>query len=400
MAKITEIHDRLRVKEAELKGIFDEHPDAGEMPDDKATQAKSLGAEIMDLREQAKEIQSREAARGLLDNTPGGRVTKDEQPGTPEQSSKSLRDMIVDSGISSYKTGQPTTGFTLPTDVIDGGGVKTVITLASGLSPQNDRLAAVQPFVREQRRIADLMVNGRTDRTTLEYLEQTGYTNAANFVAEGGTKPESAYAWTLRTEAVRKIAHNVPITDETLADVPGMETIVRGLLISGVQEKEEDALLNGTGVAPQITGLLARAGIQTQAKGTDSSLVAIYKAMTKVRNTGFAEPTAIVMNPTDYQNVRLTQDANGAFMLGLNGGEPPLWGLPVRLTSRLAQGTALVGAFNPFAVIFRREDIRVEASTEHSTFFAENKVLLQAEERLALAVYRAAAFCTVTGLPV
>ena len=40
----------------------------------------------------------------------------------------------------------------------------------------------------------------------------------------------------------------------------------------------------------------------------------------------------------------------------------------------------------------RKGGLRVEASNSHSTFFQENKVAIRAEERLALAVYRPAAF--------
>jgi HK97 family phage major capsid protein len=64
----------------------------------------------------------------------------------------------------------------------------------------------------------------------------------------------------------------------------------------------------------------------------------------------------------------------------------------------MSQNTALVGAFRPHAEVIRREGIQITLSTEHSTFFVENKVAILAEERLALAVYRASAFATVTGI--
>ncbi len=75
-----------------------------------------------------------------------------------------------------------------------------------------------------------------------------------------------------------------------------------------------------------------------------------------------------------------------------------LWGLPVAVTAACPVGVALVGCFRSAARIFCKGPIRVEVTNSHANFFIENKVAIRAEERLALAVYREAAFGKVTGL--
>jgi HK97 family phage major capsid protein len=72
--------------------------------------------------------------------------------------------------------------------------------------------------------------------------------------------------------------------------------------------------------------------------------------------------------------------------------------MEVRETTAQTDNTAIVGAFGTAAQVFRRSGITVTVSTEHSTYFVENKVAILAEERLALAVYRPNAFATVTGI--
>lgn len=262
------------------------------------------------------------------------------------------------------------------------------------------RLPGIVPMALEERTVADLMLPGTTDGNTIEYYEETTVTNAAAPVAEGGTKPESALGYTLRTESVRKIATWIPATDELLQDVGQMRSVIEGRLVFMVRRTEEAQILSGSGTAPALQGLLNRTGIQTQAKGTDPTPDAVYKGMTKIRNTGFAEPTASVWHPNDWQDVRLLRTADGIYIWGspADAGPDRIWGLDVRVTTAMTENTALVGAFRPHAQVFRRTGITVVASTEHSTFFVENKVAILAEERLALAVYRPSAFATVTGI--
>ena len=274
-----------------------------------------------------------------------------------------------------------------------------LLTLAN-INVQPQRLPGIVPLALEERTIADLMLPGNTDGNTIEYYEETTFTNAGAPVEEGAAKPESALGYTLRTESVRKIAHWIPATDELLMDVSQMRSVIEGRMVFGVRRAEETQLLNGSGTAPAIRGLLNRTGIQTQARGTDPVPDAVYRGMTRVRVIGFAEPTAVVFHPNDWQDVRLLKTADGIYLWGSpsESGPERIWGLDVRLTTAMTENTALVGAFRPYAQVFRRTGITVTASTEHSTFFVENKVAILAEERLALAVYRPAAFCTVTGI--
>jgi HK97 family phage major capsid protein len=278
---------------------------------------------------------------------------------------------------------------------------KTLITLTT-INAQADRREPIDMAL-EDRTIADLCLQGSVDGNTVEYYEETTFTNAAATVAEGGTKQESALAWTLRTESVRKIAHWIPATAEALADVSFLESQIRGRLAFGVRRIEEAQIYGGDGSAPNLRGILNRSGIQTQAKGADPTPDAIYKAMQKVRGAsgaGFAEPTAVVLHPNDWTDIKLLRTADGIYIWGNPSDEGPdrIWGKTVRQTTAATEGTGLVGAFRPYAEVLRREGITITLSTEHSTYFIENKVAILAESRLALAVYRPSAFATVTGI--
>jgi HK97 family phage major capsid protein len=75
---------------------------------------------------------------------------------------------------------------------------------------------------------------------------------------------------------------------------------------------------------------------------------------------------------------------------------PPVWGLRTVVTPSVAQGTAIVGAFNQSATVYRKGGIRVESTNTHSDDFTNNKVTTRAEERIALAVRRPAGIVKLT----
>jgi len=318
---------------------------------------------------------------------------------TPQRPADLVRYIADHPGFKAFRQGHtPSVSIDLP--ALDW---KALVTLTT-VSPQNYRQPDLVEMAMEARTVADLMAQGTISVGTVEYYEETTFTSTAAPVAEGGTKPEMTIGYTLRSETARKIAETIPATKESLDDVTWLEGQLRGRLIFAVKRAEEAQLLTGDGTAPNLRGLMNRTGIQTYAKlGTEPNSDAIYRAMQLIRGSagaGFAEPTAIVMHPSNYTTYQLLRTADGIY---INGGPqvegpPRMWGLPIRQTTAMTANSALVGAFRPYSEVLRREGITVTMSSEHGTFFVENKVMLLAESRLALAVYRPSAFCSVTAL--
>lgn len=403
-SKFVEKQDELTAARKAAKELFDQYPDVGEMPDEVREQAKQLNAKMADLHDQVTDLQAIEAMRARATEQPqsaGRQVPVEGTASSPSAKSWDIESALRSNtgymelvGRKAQVSGRK--GFSLPLFEVPGT-FKTLVTLTQINNPATRNPAIVNSAV-DETTVGDLMLQGTTDNNTLTYIEETTFTNAAATVAEGGTKPESAWAGTERTDNVRKIATWIPVTDELLSDVAGFRSYIEGRLRFMVEREEEDQLLNGDGTAPNISGILDRS-IQTV--GSTNDIDAFYAAITEVRVDGQAEPTAAVVHPYSWQKIRLTKDSTGQYLgPGPFSNDPGerLWGLPVRVTPLIAEGTALVGAFRPYAQIFRREGITVTASTEHASYFIENKIAILAEERLALAVYRPAAFCSITGL--
>ena len=167
-----------------------------------------------------------------------------------------------------------------------------------------------------------------------------------------------------------------------------------------IRQKLDSQILVGSGTPPALLGILNVSGIQTQAKAADPTPDAVYKAMIKVRVTGRALPSAVVFHPTNWQDVRLLRTADGLYIWGnpSDAGPERIWGLQVVQSDAITLGTALTGDFPNFSELATKRGLDVQVSNSHSTFFIEGKQAVRADIRVALVVYRPAAFCTVTGL--
>jgi HK97 family phage major capsid protein len=250
--------------------------------------------------------------------------------------------------------------------------------------------------------VADLIAPGSTDSTSIAFVKELAFTNAAAAVAQGGAKPESSLTFEPATAAVKKIAHWMAVTSEMLEDYAQTRSVIDARLRLGLDLVEEDQLLNGSGVGANQLGLMNLAGLSAaQARGADTNADAIIKQVTAISIATFIMADAFVMNPANWLTIQLTKNAAGNY-LGSGPWAPAqpaqLWGLPGAITPSIVANTALVGAFRAAAQFFRKGGVRVEATNSHADFFIKNLVAILAEERGALVAYRDAAFGKVTGL--
>lgn len=260
----------------------------------------------------------------------------------------------------------------------------------------------IQPLLFRTIRVTQLLAPGTTESNTVEYLEETTFTNAAAARAEAAAAAESTLVFDRKAETVRSIAHFLPVTNEMLEDVGQIQSYIDGRLRLGVALAEENQLLNGSGTPPNLTGLLNRASLHAdQARGTDTNADAIFKQIMALMTDSFLMPDGVVIHPTNWQTIVLTKDGNGQYYgAGPFGAmqTPVIWGLPASVTPLIVANTSLVGAYGQAAQRFVRRGVTVSASNSHSDYFTKRLVAIMAEMREALAVYRPGAFGKVTGL--
>lgn len=409
---LDELTAKIEAKQKDLAGIFDE---AGPTID--LTQVKSISGDTMakaaeirqrndelaDLGKQRDELAAvLKAANGVRSAPgPGGKVDAGGEPGSapgaPSSTAaptKSFGELFT--GSKAYKGRNGSVG---PEDKLDIE-LKTLFQTSAGWAPETTRTGRVVDFATRPIQVTDIIPQTTTTQAAVVYMEETVFTNAAAETAEGGLYPEGTLQLAEQSANVRKIAVFLPLTDEQLEDEPQVRGYVDNRLPFMVRQRLDGQILTGNGTAPNLRGILNVVGIQTQAKGTDPTPDAVYKAIVKVRTVGFAEPNAVIMHPNDWQDIRLLRTADGIYIWGnpSEAGPERIWGLSVAQAVALTENTGVVGDFANFSELAVRRGIDVQVSNSHADYFINGKQAMRADIRAALVWYRPAAFCTVTGI--
>ncbi len=274
-------------------------------------------------------------------------------------------------------------------------------------SPRIEESAQLDPYV-----IPALIDTITTDQYQYKYLEETTYTNNAAPAAEGSALGESALAFTERTEEIRKIGAFIPMTEELLADVSAAQGYIDSRLRFMVRQSISDQIIGGSGVAPNLTGILNKTGINSfdysSFSGNLKRIGQVFEAITEIQKDAFMNPDAVIMHPSDWYQVVTEVNAvstNGALnplFVGAgsfgNAVAPRLWGVPVVVSTETTAGDAIVGVFGGGQAIHivARQGMEVAMSDSHDENFVKDIIVMKATVRMGLPIYRATAFAKIT----
>lgn len=324
-------------------------------------------------------------------------------PGGGTEAPKTIGELFIESkGYEALKGGAGNSG-KVNVGSIFGVDTKTNVVNATGqnqpLVPDQRVPGIIGPGLRRLT-IRDLIPSLPTQSNLIQYVKETGFTNAAAMQAsEGAAKAESALTFALANAAVQTLAHWIPASTQILDDAPALQGYIETRLRYGLKLVEEDQLLNGTGSGVNLSGLIANATAMSTSyavTATDTYIDTLLHAKTQVE-MAYYRPTGFILNPRDWETIQLTKTTGSAssgqyiFADPHSVQAPTIWGLPVVSTQSMAQGQFLCGAFDIAATIWDRMNSTVDISREHSDFFTRNLVAIRVEERLALTVYQALA---------
>ena len=251
-----------------------------------------------------------------------------------------------------------------------------------------DRNVVTAPRV--QLVVRDLFGAETISGSTLQYLVEGAIEGAPAVTAEGAKKPQVHFADpTPKTVSLDKVACFIKESDEYIDDYPFLASAINGRLLYELGLVEQNKL---------VTDLIGTSGIQTgsiAASATADVIAdAILQASMDVQSgSGFAAD-AIVINPADWYTLRVGKHNGEYYGGGYFGAQniPNLWGIPVCVTTAVASGTVIVGAFKTCGSVVSHGGVSVEAVNTNEDDFVKNLMTIRAEERLALAVRRPAGF--------
>lgn len=372
-------------------------------------QLKSIQTEAEALAEKIKAQTEGDALRKAFDDLS---AKGEEEPTSeaPKRAAKSLGQHVVNELGPKVKGKRGTQNVSVSAPEFKAAGDTHVTGGASGTF--GGVLTAIDTNIvtapRRALTIEDLLGAETVSGAAITYFVEGALEGGFGMVAEDGKKPQLKFADpTPVTEALAKIAGYIKESDELLEDLPWFASAVEGRLMYQLGLMVEDQLLNGSGTGGNLRGILQRSGVQVEASAAKADNPdAIFRATTKVQTgSGFAAD-GLVINPADYQALRLMRDANeqyfgGGFFSGQYGQggiveQPPVWGLRTVVTPAITQGTALVGAFKQSASVLSKGGVRVDVTNTNEDDFIHNRVTMLAERRLGLAARRPAGFAKVT----
>lgn len=279
----------------------------------------------------------------------------------------------------------------------------------AGWTPEPQVTRGYVPSIQRPIQVFMIFPTYMTTYKSIEWFLETVYSNAAAEIAEGDASPEAELKVEKRVFPIEMISVHIPVTEIQLADEDQAERYLNDRLPMMALQRFDGQLINGSGITPNIKGMLTYSGLLDQdlkhnaAKVLTKPLNTFREARTKVELEGRAMPTLYLCHQTTWDEIAMSESQSGGYYGGnpFTGFVETCWGLPVVRTDHLVATTtensvnALVGDFRMYSALYIRKDITIDYGWIGDDF-TRHQLRLRACIRGALEVTRPQAFCTIT----
>jgi len=250
--------------------------------------------------------------------------------------------------------------------------------------------------------IRQIVPVGTTNSDLIRYVKESAYTQGAAATAEGSALGQTDFNLTASTAPVETIGTYLRLSRQMMEDTEQLSSYISARVPSKLMAVEDDQLLGGNGTAPNLEGLRNSATVwSTGASGfgaadfaTPQQFDVLITALNQVAKANYTSD-GILLHPTDFHKILALKDSDNRYLKDqvYQGLQPTFMGVPVRISTAMAEGEFIVGNFSQAAQIWQRENISVEFFEQDSDNVQKNFITVRVQERLGFTTYLPNALC-------
>lgn len=320
------------------------------------------------------------------------------QKGAKEVTFKSVKDKIVDDlseksdDLAKFASGENTKGVSLTLNL-----KADEVTVAASFTGNVIQPAYVPGIFAgpSRKHIRDFIAKSGTNSDNVPFVQETGWVNNAGPVLDDGATKYGQSKFTLAQKDgnVRTISTFLKVHRNILSDMPALGGFIANRGTQKLLNAEDTQLIYGTGVAPQLRGLMLDA---TAYDIANAALVAktrydVLMAAITQGTIGEYYSNVIFLHQREYQQLRTLRDANGAFLFPQN--QPiEIDGVRIEKSTAMLVDDFLCADTILGAEMFIREGINVSFHEEDEDNVQKGLVTVRLLERVVLNNYAPAAF--------
>lgn len=213
--------------------------------------------------------------------------------------------------------------------------------------------------------IEDFANVSSTSKPVFTYVDYIPGEGDVDFIAQGGEKPQLDLDIQVRTESPVKAAGYEILTEESMTDIPRLESNARNILLKKYILKRQNGILFGDGLGANPTGVTKIAALFNPASWIgpkvknpnmhDAIIAAANQIYTTVSYTDDVEyyPNVCFVNPGDFAALRLSKDNTGQYIFPSFTlyNDKTIDGIRIVAKNKIPAGKILIGDFMKLNII-------------------------------------------------